>query len=93
MFKIFLLIILVSTCSAASFTEHKNKFHENVFFYEIFMGSDEPLQDLGRLHLLALKLLIDQRLENPIDVNHDSKKIKDLISGDQYLTTEFMRRY
>jgi len=93
MFKLFLLIVLITQCSAADFSEHKDKYSRNMIFYENFLNNDEPLTELGKLHLLGLRLLIDIRLNDQRSIYRDSNELYDLTYGNKYLTEELHRRY
>ena len=67
-----------------AFSGYESVFHHNRFFYELYLGSDEPLTDLGYIHLIGLRHLIDLRLDG---ITEES------IMGDSYLSHEYFKRY
>lgn len=93
MLKLLLFFIIPSLAFCESFTPYKHLFRQNILFYETYLGSDSELSDLGRLHLLGLRYLIDMRLEEKISVHNDSNEIYYLTMTSNYLHEEFNRRY
>ena len=69
---------------ASAFSGYESVYHHNRFFYELYLSSDEPLTDLGYIHLIGLRHLIDLRLDG---VNEET------IMGDKHLSHEYLKRY
>lgn len=93
MFKYILPMLAAAGLNSESFETHTKTFDKNHIFYHSFLSTNEPLSDLGRLHLLGLRLLIDIRLEDQKGIYVDSNEIFELIDGNKYLRDEFNSRY
>ena len=91
--KLALLLMCQSALHASDFIDYKHCYTQNRFFYEHYLGTDDQLTTLGRLHLLGLRYLIDMRLEDQNAIYDDSCELYDTYFGDQYLTDEFHRKY
>ena len=68
-------------------------FEQNAHMYKALLTRDIELGDVGRLHLYGLRLIIDLKLGNEMDVYLDYKEICDIIYGDEYLSKEWATRY
>jgi|GEM_PF-5593745 hypothetical protein len=91
--KYFFLALLPICLYSSDFSPYSGIYVQNKFFYEHYLSTDYELTDLGRLHLLGLRYLIDMRLEDQNAIYDDSCELYDTYFGDQYLTDEFHRKY
>lgn len=90
---VILLGMLFNPIYASDFENYTGFYAQNHFFYSHYLSSDLELTDLGRLHLLGLKFLIDLRLGDMEACTNDSDKIFEITSQDPYMYKEFTRKY
>lgn len=92
--KLILFLCCFSTfCFSNEFFPYKDIYNNNKFFYEHYLSTDFELNDLARLHLLGLRLMIDIRLRDSFSIYRDSDEIYEMIFNEDYLREEFTRRY
>jgi hypothetical protein len=75
------------------FTPFRKAFGENLHMYQIYLGNDSELTNLGKLHLMALRALIDTRLHDFNALEEDLSDIGNLVEDDAYLLEEYFRKY
>jgi len=92
-FKYILPMLAAAGLNSETFETHTKTFTHNEFFYRSFLSTNEPLTDLGRLHLLGLRLLIDIRLQDQKGIYVDSNEIFEMTENNKYLRQEFYSRY
>jgi hypothetical protein len=97
-FLFFFLLSLIASPSLNAnsndaFKPYVNLFAKNEHMYAHYLSTSGDLSKLGRLHLWALRFLIDTRLGLESDSYHDCVEIHNTVDGDEYLEKEFITRY
>ncbi len=90
---IFLFVCLMGSSQATEFEKFKNVYRQNADMYDLYLSSDFPLSDLGKLHLYGLRMLIDQKLRDEKTLLIDCEKLTEICMFDEYLLDEYERSY